>query len=443
MHLAPIFKAYDIRGIYPDEIDEVACYRIGAAFVAFAAASKIVVARDMRLSSEPLAAAFIEGATGGGADVIDIGEVSTDTLYFASGQHRVPGAMFTASHNPAHYNGIKLCLAEAAPVGEETGLAEIRRLAEEGVPPAPVPGSVGKREVLSQFLDHALRLVDTANLRPLKVVVDAANGMGGKILPPLFERLPFELIPLYFELDGTFPNHPADPIQLENLEDLRREVLHRKADLGMAFDGDADRVFLVDENAEPVSGSITTALVAARVLAKYPGSGVVHNLICSRIVSETIRTHGGTPIRSRVGHSFIKKVMAETNAAFGGEHSGHYYFRDNFRADSGIICALMVLEALSFENRPMSEVLEPLRRYWNSGEINSEVGDAEVKLKELADEYADGDLDWTDGLTVEFEDWWFNARPSNTEPLLRLNLEAKGSELGERKTAEVLEVIGR
>ena len=441
MDLASIFKAYDVRGTYPEQIDEVISYRIGAAFAVFSRATTLIVGRDMRLSSFPLSRSFIEGAAGQGVDVIDIGLVSTDALYYASGRYDAPGAMFTASHNPGHYNGIKLCMPGAAPVGVETGLQEVRLLAEREILPAETPGAVSEKDVLSDFIDHALSLVDRKAIRPLKVVVDAANGMGGKILPPLFERLPVKLTPLYFELDGTFPNHPADPIQPENLEVLRQTVVRQGADLGIAFDGDADRVFYVDEKAEPVTGSITTALVARRILEREPGSVIVHNIICSRVVRETILENGGTPVRTRVGHSFIKKVMAETGAVFGGEHSGHYYFRDNFRADSGIICALMVLEELSDDGRPTSEVLAPLRKYWSSGEINTEVLDQDSKLKEIADTYSDGEQDWTDGLTVDYPEWWFNARPSNTEPLLRLNVEAEDPELGKAKMWELLGVI--
>jgi phosphomannomutase len=438
MDLSRIFKAYDIRGVYPDDLNETIADRLGAAFAAFVKAPKVIVGRDMRLSSPPLAAAFIEGVTGQGTDVVDIGEVSSDALYFASGKLDAPGAMFTASHNPPRYNGVKMCLAGAAPIGQDTGLAVIRRLAETDLPPAPTTGTVATLDIVEDFATHVLSFVNTENIKPSTVVVDAANGMAGKMVPPLFRRLPVRLVPLYFELDGSFPNHPADPIQIENLKDLRAAVLDEKADIGLAFDGDADRVFLVDEKAEPVSGSITTALVAARILAKNPGAPIVYNLICSRIVPETILANGGKPIRSRVGHSFIKQIMAETGAAFGGEHSGHYYFRDNFRADSGMIASMFVLEALGTENKPLSEVLAPYRKYWNSGELNTEVADPVAKLKELAEAYADGKLDWLDGLTVDYPDWWFNARPSNTEPLLRLNVEAVSAELGEAKTAELL-----
>ncbi len=418
LDLSRIFKAYDVRGVYPDDINETVAERLGAAFAAFVKAPKVIVGRDMRLSSPALAAAFIQGVTGQGTGVIDVGEVSSDALYFASGKLDAPGAMFTASHNPPRYNGVKMCLAGAAPIGQDTGLADIRRLAETELPPAPALGTVEHRDVVEDFASHVLSFVKTEDIEPLTIVVDAANGMAGKMVPPLFRRLPVRLVPLYFELDGSFPNHPADPIQIENLKDLRKAVL--------------------DEKAEPVSGSLTTALVAARILARNPGAPIVHNLICSRIVPETIIANGGTPIRSRVGHSFIKQIMAETGAAFGGEHSGHYYFRDNFRADSGMIASMFVLEALASEGKPLSEVLAPYRKYWNSGERNTEVADPTAKLKELAEAYADGKIDWLDGLTVDYPDWWFNARPSNTEPLLRLNVEATTAELGEARTAELL-----
>jgi phosphomannomutase len=439
--LSPIFKAYDIRGVYPDQLDEERAARIGAAFAGVSGAGGVVVGRDMRMSSGPLAGAFMEGVTSQGADVVDVGLVSTDALYFASGHLMLPGAMITASHNPAKYNGIKLCFAGAAPVGEQTGLKDIRRLAEAGMPAAASRGKVREQDIIEGFVDHCLSVVDVSVLRPLKIVVDAGNGMGGKIVPPVFERLPVEVVPLYFELDGTFPNHPADPMQVENLADLIAAIKDNYADLGLAFDGDADRAFFVDEQGEPASGSLVTALVATEVLAAQPGAPIVYNLICSRVVPETISENGGTPIRSRVGHSFIKQVMAETGAAFGGEHSGHYYFRDNFRADSGILCALNVLRALSRQERPMSEVLKPLRRYWNSGELNTEVEDQKAALNRLAEAFGDRKPDWTDGLTIEYPEWWFNARPSNTEPLLRLNVEARHADLGKARTEDLLGII--
>lgn len=437
-----IFKAYDVRGVVPDDLNEDVVRRIGAAFAHWAEAPRIALGRDCRISSPSLAAAFIEGATSRGVDVVDLGLASTDLLYFASGSLDVPGVMLTASHNPPSDNGMKFCLAGAKPVGQDTGLADIRVLAAaDRYPAAARTGVVEERSLLEAYTEHVLSFVDVERFAPLSVVADTANGMGGLVIPAVFERLPVTLVHLYPELDGTFPNHPADPIDPENQRDLKRELLARGADVGLAFDGDADRVFLVDERAEGVSGSEVTALVAAAMLERAPGSAVVYNLICSWAVPEVIREHGGTPIRTRVGHSFIKQVMAETGAVFGGEHSGHYYFRDNYRADSGLIAAVVVLEALSKAGRPLSEVLAPFQRYHASGEINSRVDDQAGTVEEIADAYANGRLDRTDGLTVEFDDWWFNVRPSNTEPLLRLNVEARTEELLRERTAAVLAVI--
>jgi phosphomannomutase len=435
-----IFKAYDVRGVYPDDLDEDAARRIGSAFAQFTGADRVAVGRDMRPSSPALAQAFAVGVSATGARVTDVGEVSTDALYFASGRYDLPAAMFTASHNPARYNGLKLCREQAVPLSSDSGLSEIRKLAEAS--DVPMDGAkVETTDVLVEYADHCRSFVDTDVLKPLKVAVDAANGMAGKTVPIAFESLPFTLIPLFFELDGTFPNHEANPIDPANLADLQRVVLDEGCDVGIAFDGDADRMFLVDEKAQPISGSTTTALVAERLLKKHPGEGIIYNLICSWSVPEVIEENGGRPIRTRVGHSFIKRVMAETGAIFGGEHSGHYYFRDNFRADSGLIAALLVLEALSDSGRPLSEMLSGYQRYFESGEINSEVEDQEGTLRKLEDIYRDGKQDHTDGLTVEFEDWWFNCRPSNTEPLLRLNLEARTREMMEEKRDEVLAVI--
>jgi phosphomannomutase len=353
----------------------------------------------------------------------------------------VAGVMLTASHNPSQWNGMKFCLPGAKPVGEETGLGEIRALAEADPAPAATTGAVEERDLLDEYADHVLTFVDAERMRPLAVVVDTANGMGGLIVPTVFERLPVTLVHLYPELDGTFPNHPADPIDPANQEDLKRALLEHGADIGLAFDGDADRVFVVDERAEGVSGSEVTALVASSMLRKHPGASIVYNLICSWTVPEVIREGGGTPVRTRVGHSFIKQVMAETGAVFGGEHSGHYYFRENYRADSGLIAAVLVLEQLSQAEAPLSQVLTPFRRYRASGEINSRVEDQHGKIEEIASAYAEGRRDRTDGLTVEFDDWWFNVRPSNTEPLLRLNVEARTEELLRERTGEVLALI--
>jgi phosphomannomutase len=440
--LDAIFKAYDIRGVYPDEIDEATARRIGNAFAHFTGAQHLIVGRDMRPSSEPLAAAFIDGATLAGADVTDIGLCSTDVVYFAAGRLDAPGAMFTASHNPAQYNGIKLCRAGAAPVGEQSGLAQIREMVASGVTSrGDSPGKIESRDMLDEFGDHVRSFVDMSKLRPLTVVADTANGMGGLVVPKVFEQLPFSLAVLYAELDGTFPNHPADPIQLENLKDLQRAVLDMRADVGLAFDGDADRVFLVDDLGQPVSGSTTTAMVAKRMLERHPGETVVHNLICSRAVPEIIIENGGTPVRSRVGHSFIKQVMAETNAIFGGEHSAHYYFRDNWRADSGSIAALLVLEQLSVSDVPLSELRKPFERYAQSGEINTRVDDPAAVIERIAAAHAQFPQDRLDGLTVDCGEWWFNLRPSNTEPLLRLNLEAPDAASCEGHTREVLALV--
>ena len=440
-----VFKAYDIRGTVPDQLDAELCRSIGAAFARFATEGRdrprVLVGRDMRPSGVELSAAFAEGVRSQGVDVVDLGLCSTDMLYFASGREDAPAAVFTASHNPARYNGIKMCLAGARPVGEETGLREIKAMAAEGVAPTGPSGVAHELDVLADFARHVHSFVDVGALKPLKVVADTANGMGGLVVPAVFEGLPFDLEILYPELDGTFPNHPADPIQPENQADLRARVLETGADIGLAFDGDADRVFLVDERAELLSGSLTTAIVAAGILAKQPGATVIHNLICSKAVPEVIREGGGTPVRSRVGHSFIKALMADTGAVFGGEHSGHYYFRDNYRADSGLIAALVVLEQLSQAGIPLSELRRPFERYAASGEINREVPDPRAIIDRVAEHYADADQDRLDGLTVDRGDWWFNLRPSNTEPLLRLNLEAPDAEACSRHVAEVDAVI--
>ncbi|MGZ8601276.1 MAG: phosphomannomutase/phosphoglucomutase [Actinomycetota bacterium] len=437
-----IFKAYDVRGVVPDDLDADLARGIGAAFAGWSGATSIVVGRDCRLSSPELAAAIADGATARGVDVVDLGLASTDLLYFASGWLDMPGIMLTASHNPKQYNGMKFCLAGAKPVGEDTGLREIRSIVEQGSqPPVGARGSVQQRDLLEDYVEHVLSFLDVGAMRPLTIVADTANGMGGLVVPAVMSRLPVTLHHLYPELDGTFPNHPADPIDPENQRDLKAAVLEHGADIGRAFDGDADRVFLIDEQAQDVSGSLLTALVAIAMLEREPGAKIVHNLICSWIVPEVIREHGGEPVRTRVGHSFIKQVMAETGAIFGGEHSGHYYFRDNYRADSGLIAAVAALGELSKAGRPLSELLAPLRRYAASGEINSVVDDQRGRIEAIASHYADARQDRLDGLTVEFDDWWCNVRPSNTEPLLRLNAEARTPELLAEKTAEVLALI--
>ena len=448
--LDAIFKAYDIRGTYPEQIDGPGCYAIGAAFARFAledggSIPEILVARDMRPSGTELAEAFSDGVRSQGVDVVDLGLASTDLVYFASGSRDAPGAMFTASHNPAQYNGIKLCLSGARPVGVDTGLLRIREMADETFPAVASPGSHSSLDLLGAFADHVRSFVDLSAFRPLKVVADTANGMGGLVVPAVFDRLPFDLEVLYPELDGTFPNHPADPIQPENQRDLCARVREVGADVGFAFDGDADRVFVVDENGDGLSGSLTTALVAKGVLEKEPGATILHNLICSKAVPEVVRENGGTPIRTKVGHSFIKADMARTGAAFGGEHSAHYYFRDNYRADSGLIASMLVLERLCSESDPMSIVRKPFDRYADSGEINTQVADPAAVIDAIGAVYAadhpDAAQDRLDGLTVDFGDWWFNLRPSNTEPLLRLNLEARTRDECDQHTSEVLHHI--
>jgi phosphomannomutase len=440
-----VFKAYDVRGIVPDQLDAAMCHAIGRAMARFAGAPEVLVCRDMRESGVELAAAFSDGVRSEGVNVTDLGMASTDFLYFASGHLSAPGAMFTASHNPAQYNGLKMCLSGARPIGRDTGLAEIEieaeRLLDE--PSGPLTGSRRELNLLDEWADHVLSFVDVSALRPLTVVADTANGMGGLIVPIVFERLPFKLDILFPELDGSFPNHPADPIQPENLVPLKAAVVAQGADIGLAFDGDADRVFLVDERAEPVSGSLTTALVAASMLTKHPGETILYNLICSHVVPEVVTEMGGKPVRTQVGHSIIKQVMAETGAVFGGEHSGHYYFRDNFRADSGIITALLVLELLSKSDQPLSELLEPYRRYADSGEINTEVSSPKATVAAIAEhEQAVGaSIDLLDGLTIDHGDWWYNVRPSNTEPLLRLNVEARTEEACAAHVAEVRALI--
>jgi phosphomannomutase len=427
-NLASIVKAYDIRGVVPDQLDEGVAEAVGAAFVKVTGAATVVTLHDMRTSSGPLADAFGRGAAAAGADVLAGGLGSTDMLYYASGDLGVPGAMITASHNPARYNGIKLCRAGAKPVGIETGLLDIQQLAERPLVPAPKPGTVTRIDLLSGYANHLRKLVDISGIRPLKVVVDAGNGMAGYTVPKVFDGLPLTLIPLYFELDGTFPNHEANPIDPANLRDLQRAVREQHADLGLAFDGDADRCFVVDERGELVSPSVITALIATRELAHEPGATIIHNLITSRAVPEIIREHGGVPVRTRVGHSFIKAQMASHGAVFGGEHSGHFYFRDFWFADSGLLAALHVLAALgATSGTPLSQLMAEYSRYVATGEINSEVADVAAATALVKEAFAGRPgvrTDELDGLTVSAPTWWFNLRPSNTEPLLRLNAEA-------------------
>jgi phosphomannomutase len=430
--LEKIIKAYDIRGLVKDEVTPDFSFSLGVAFAKFLEIERepatIVVGEDMRPSSAPLADAFSDGATSQGMDVIRIGLASTDMLYFASGKLNLPGVMFTASHNPAKYNGMKLCKSGARPIGQESGLVKIRQLIEEGVPMSNRPvGNVRKQELLNEYVDYLLARFpkNTFKKRKLKVVIDAGNGMAGFTAPAVMERLNVELIPMYFELDGNFPNHEANPIEPENLKALQKKVKKEKADIGLAFDGDADRCFLIDENGDLVNPSALTGLIAVRELKANPGATIIYNLISSKAVAEVISENGGIALRSRVGHSYIKTLMAESGAVFGGEHSGHFYFGDFWRADSGMLAALYALAELMATSKSLSNLLEPYNRYFSSGEINSKVKDASKSIKLVKDKYQNKyQVDELDGLTVTAENWWFNLRPSNTEPLLRLNVEA-------------------
>jgi|UniRef100_UPI00404A6CAE phosphomannomutase len=430
--LEKIIKAYDIRGLVKDEVTPDFSFSLGVAFAKFLEIERepatIVVGEDMRPSSTPLADAFSDGATSQGMDVIRIGLASTDMLYFASGKLNLPGVMFTASHNPAKYNGMKLCKSGARPIGQESGLVKIRQLIEEGVPMSNRPvGNVRKQELLNEYVDYLLARFpkNTFKKRKLKVVIDAGNGMAGFTAPAVMERLNVELIPMYFELDGNFPNHEANPIEPENLKALQKKVKKEKADIGLAFDGDADRCFLIDENGDLVNPSALTGLIAVRELKANPGATIIYNLISSKAVAEVISENGGIALRSRVGHSYIKTLMAESGAVFGGEHSGHFYFGDFWRADSGMLAALYALAELMATSKSLSNLLEPYNRYFSSGEINSKVKDASKSIKLVKDKYQNKyQVDELDGLTVTAENWWFNLRPSNTEPLLRLNVEA-------------------
>ncbi len=439
--LDAIFKAYDIRGIVGAEIDAAACFAIGSAFGAHGrdqGSARIVVGRDMRPDGAELSEAFCRGATTAGADVVDIGLCATEMVYFASGLFDVGGAMFTASHNPVGYNGIKLCGPGASPIGAGTGLEHIKARALAGSVRAATAGTVARRDILDRYVDHVLSFVSPEALQPLRLAVDTANGMGGLVVPAVFENLPFEVDYLHPELDGTFPNHPADPLRAENLRDVQAKVAAAGADIGLAFDGDADRVFAVDERSRPLSGSLTAALIASVMLKREPGSTVVRNVICSRALDEVVAERGGRTVRTRVGHSFMKQAMASSGAVFGGEHSGHYYFRDNYGADSSMIAALIVLEALSGRDGGLSDLVAPLDRYAASGEINTEVPDPSAAIERVAGAFAGCEQDRLDGLSVDCGRWWFNLRPSNTEPLLRLNLESDDPADIDARVAEVL-----
>ena len=449
-----IFKAYDVRGLVDTEITADFCFATGVAFARFLQQERepgtVVIGEDMRPSSPVFADAFSAGITSQGLDVIRIGLASTDMLYFAAGKLNMPGAMFTASHNPAEYNGIKMCLSGARPIGKESGLLTIEKFVEQGSPiELRSVGVERSQPMLEEYVEHLLSLVDLSSMRPLKVVIDAGNGMAGYTAPAVFKKLNAEVIEMYFELDGTFPNHEANPIDPKNLQDLSKAVKKHKADIGLAFDGDADRCFLVDEKGDLVNPSALTALIADRALTSDPGSTIIYNLISSRSVKEVVEENGGTAVRSRVGHSYIKKMMAETGAIFGGEHSGHFYFRDFWRADSGMLAALHALAALSESKGSLSQLLHSYNRYSSSGEINSVVSDAQSVMDSIESHYLAMDLaiggittDHLDGLTVESTDWWFNVRASNTEPLLRLNVEANSAALMKKVSAQVLALIG-
>lgn len=442
-----MFKAYDVRGTVPNELTPDIAYRIGRGIVAFLNASDVVVGMDMRNSGPSLSGGLVDGIRDQGANVTHIGLVSTDTLYFAVGKYDFrAGIMITASHNPANYNGFKICREGARALSLDSGIAEIRDMVLSGQFPAPVSGKRGgltEKNVLEPYAEHALSMIDPARINPLKIAVDAGNGMGGVLVPPVFEKLPCEIVPLYFELDGTFPNHEANPIEPENIRDLQRTVINQNCDLGVAFDGDADRMFLINEKGNFIGGDMTTAMVSLELLKHNPGSKIVYNLINSRTVPELIEQEGGIPIRSRVGHSYIKALMREEDAIFGGEHSGHFYFRDNWYADSGLIAMLTVLQLISDADQSLSSILDPIDTRVRSGEINSGVEDVDGAIERVEAFYAeqDAEIDHLDGLTVGFADWWFNLRASNTQPLLRLNVEAETEEILREKTSEVLGLI--
>jgi phosphomannomutase len=441
-----IFKSYDVRGLYPGEIDEELAYAIGRAFVAELGVTSIVVGRDMRPSGVTLFEALARGANDAGADVTDIGLVSTDALYFAVGRYDFAGGiMITASHNPATYNGMKFTRDRAQAISLDTGLSAIKaRIARGDLGPlASSRGTISQRDILDDFAAHCLSFVDPKAIKPFKIAIDAGNGMAGRTVPYVFKHLPCEVVPLFFELDGTFPNHPASPIEAENMVDLQKAVLEHGCDLGAAFDGDADRMFIVDEKGGLVGGDMVTALVAINTLKRYPGAKILYNLICSRSVPAAIVAHGGTAVRSQVGHSLIKKTMREEDIVFGGEHSGHFYFRDNWFADSGMIALMQCLEVFSDAGMPVSQTIAPIDTRFRSGEINSRVLDIPRKLDELKAYYADGAVDFLDGITIQYPDWWLNVRPSNTEPLLRLNVEGDTAELMAHHRDEALDLIRR
>ena len=443
--LSAIFKSYDVRGIYPGQLNDDLAYKIGRCFVPLLAAKNVAVGRDRRDSGNSLFEAFARGASEAGANVLDVGRVSTDALYFAVGKYELDGGvMITASHNPADYNGMKFPRSQAQAISLDTGLAQIRdQIASGDLPPpaAAAKGQITHRDILDEFAAHCLSFIDPAQIKPFKIAIDAGNGMAGETVPHVFKHLPCEVVPLYFELNGSFPNHPASPIEPENMIDLQAAVRKHGCDLGAAFDGDADRMFIVDEKGDLIDGSTVTALVALNTLKRHPGSKILYNLICSRSVPELIKANGGIPVRSQVGHSLIKQTMREQDVIFGGEHSGHFYFRDNWYADSGMIALMQCLELFSEANKPVSEFITPIDTRFRSGEINSEVKDVRGKMREIEEFFKSAQVDHLDGITISYPDWWLNVRPSNTEPLLRLNVEGDTRELMMKHRDEALGLI--
>ena len=444
--LSEIFKAYDVRGIYKKNLAEDTAYKIGRAFVSFLKCKEVVVGYDMRLSSPALSRAFMNGVADSGADAIDIGQVSTDGLYFASGSLKKPAVMFTASHNPPEYNGIKFCKKSAVPINENTGLRKIKSIIEKNqYKKANIKkGEIEKKDILKDYVKHVHSFINIKALKKLKIAVDAGNGMAGKIIPLVYNDLPIKIIPLYFNLDGNFPNHLADPSKYENLRDLQKKVNEEKADFGMGFDGDADRIFFVDENGNIVNSSLISSLIIKKILKNHPDKKIIHNVVCSRIVPETIKKYGGKAVIERVGHSFIKNTMRKTKAIFACEHSAHYYFRDNFNADSGLIASLIVSEIVSEENKPLSKLLEEFRKYSTMEETNFKVEDKNKKLKEIESYYKKKNprrIMKIDGISIQFDDYWFNVRPSNTEPLLRVNFEAINNRIMEKEKENLIKLV--
>ena len=439
-----IFKAYDIRGIYPDQLNSEVAYMIGAALAQYLKAASIAVGRDMRVSSDELAESLMRGINDSGVDAVDLGLTSTDGLYFAVGKSGYDGGvMVTASHNPKEYNGFKICRKNALPLSGQEGLNQILQSIQSDsyLARSPSRGITVRRDIKDDYARHCLSFIDPGKVKPFNVVIDAGNGMAGATLPPVLEKLPLNVTELYFELDGTFPNHPASPIEIENLADLQRKIAETNADFGVAFDGDADRMFLVDNLGNQLGGDMVTALVAKSLLAKNPGETILYNLICSNAVPELIEQSRGKPVRTRVGHALIKPLMKKHNAIFGGEHSGHFYFRDFWFADSGLIAFLMCVELISAQNEPLYEMVKRIDPYFRSGEINSRVASIPDRIARVKEAFGSGQQDEMDGLTVQYDNYWFNLRPSNTEPLLRLNVEATSEELLEEKTAEILGIV--